>query len=95
MKLLLIKDENHLAKDISHYLNSKDVRCEWANNFEIALEKINAYDYDCVLLDLMLPDGNGMNILKAIKNSKKTKVCNSKKLSYKNKGRRKTTKVLS
>jgi DNA-binding response OmpR family regulator len=71
MKLLLIEDENHLAKDISHYLNSKDVHCEWANNFEIALEKINTYDYDCVLLDLMLPDGNGMNILKAIKKQQK------------------------
>jgi DNA-binding response OmpR family regulator len=47
------------------------VHCEWANNFEIALEKINAYDYDCVLLDLTLPNSNGMDILKAIKKQQK------------------------
>ena len=71
MKLLLIEDENHLAKNISAYLNSNDIRCEWASTLNIALEKINAYDYDCVLLDLMLPDGNGMTILQELKKQQK------------------------
>jgi DNA-binding response OmpR family regulator len=71
MKLLLIEDENLLAKDISAYLNTNDVRCEWVNKLNLALEKISAYEYDCILLDLMLPDGNGMSFLRELKKMKK------------------------
>lgn len=71
MKLLLIEDENHLAKDISAYLNTNDIRCEWVNTLNLALEKIGAYEYDCILLDLMLPDGNGMSILQELKKQQK------------------------
>ncbi|MFN4144613.1 MAG: response regulator transcription factor [Runella sp.] len=71
MKLLLIEDENHLAKDISAYLNTNDVRCEWVNTLNLALEKISVYEYDCILLDLMLPDGNGMHLLQELKKQQK------------------------
>lgn len=71
MKLLLIEDENQLAKDIRAYLNSNEILCEWANNLHTALDKISAFEYDCILLDLMLPDGNGMDILQMLKKHKR------------------------
>ncbi len=67
MKLLLIEDEKELAIGIQKYLTDKDFVCEWANNTKAALDKIAIYDYDCILLDLMLPDGNGFEILKEVK----------------------------
>lgn len=72
MKLLLIEDEQELAKSIQEYLNGNEFVCEWANKFSVALDKISNYDYDCILLDLMLPDGNGLEILTALKNQNKT-----------------------
>ena len=62
MKLLLIEDEKELALSIQKYLTDKDFVCEWVYNKKDAIEKISIYDYDCILLDLMLPDGNGFDI---------------------------------
>jgi DNA-binding response OmpR family regulator len=72
MKILLIEDETELAKSILHYLSVKDFVCEWANSKETALDKISSYEYDCILLDLMLPDGNGFDILLHLKSEYKT-----------------------
>ena len=72
MKILLIEDENELAKSIIGYLAGNDFVCEWAVNLNAALNKISGYDYDCILLDLMLPDGNGFEILKELKRQNKT-----------------------
>jgi len=71
MKLLLIEDEKELAISIQKYLTHKDFVCEWVNNTKDALDKIAVYDYDCILLDLMLPDGNGFEILKELKYQQK------------------------
>ena len=71
MKLLLIEDEKELALSIQKYLTDKDFVCEWVYNKKDAIEKISIYDYDCILLDLMLPDGNGFDILKEIKHQNK------------------------
>jgi DNA-binding response OmpR family regulator len=70
MKLLLIEDEHDLAANILSYLKGNDFICEWAINYQEALDKIN--DYDCILLDLMLPDGNGFELLKVLKTLGKT-----------------------
>jgi len=67
MKLLLIEDEIELAKSIQIFLNKNDFVCEWVDNFSSATDKIFNYDYDCILLDLMLPDGNGLNLLTELK----------------------------
>ncbi len=67
MKLLLIEDEKELAVGIQRYLTDKDFVCEWVYNTKDAIDKIAIYDYDCILLDLMLPDGNGFEILKELK----------------------------
>lgn len=72
MKLLLIEDEKELATSIQKYLTDKDFVCEWAANTKDAIAKISIYDYDCILLDLMLPDGNGFEILKELKCQNKT-----------------------
>jgi DNA-binding response OmpR family regulator len=72
MKILIIEDEIEIATSIKSYLKSNDIHCEMANDLKTALDKITMYDYDCVLLDLMLPDGNGFAILKELKSQNKT-----------------------
>jgi len=72
MKILLIEDEIDVASGIIEYLKSNQIICEWAKNVSYALNKINLYDYDCVLLDLNLPDGDGFKILQELKRENKT-----------------------
>ena len=69
--MLLIEDEKELALSIQKYLTGKDFVCEWVDNAKAAIDKISIYDYDCILLDLMLPDGNGFEILKELKDQNK------------------------
>ncbi len=71
MKLLLIEDEKELALSIQKYLTNNDFVCQWVDNAKAAIDKISIYDYDCILLDLMLPDGNGFEILKELKDQNK------------------------
>lgn len=72
MKILIIEDEAAIAKSIKNYFKANDVHCEEAHNFKEALAKIDMYDYDCVLLDLMLPDGDGFDLLRHLKKNNKT-----------------------
>jgi len=72
VKILLIEDEKKLADSIISYLNDNAVSCEWASDLQSALIKIADHDYDCILLDLMLPDGDGFEILKELKKQNKT-----------------------
>ena len=72
MKILIIEDEIQLAESIQEYLKSNDFVIELASTIEIASEKIEIYEYDCILLDLMLPDGNGFEILKRLQQLNKT-----------------------
>lgn len=68
MKLLIIEDEKLLSESISGFLEKEGFICETALTFDMAQEKINLYHYDCVIVDLTLPDGNGLNIIKELKN---------------------------
>ncbi len=72
MKILLIEDESTIAKSIQSYLKSNDYICEYASDIKSAFIKINDYNYDCILLDLSFPDGNGFEILKELKRQNKT-----------------------
>ncbi len=72
MKILLIEDERELADSIIHYFKGNDVICEWANSLESSIDKISSHTYDCVLLDLALPDGHGFQILKELKKKNAT-----------------------
>lgn len=67
MKLLIVEDERELAENIRAYLSRSDVICEAAFSFQEAQEKLLSFDYDIVLLDIMLPDGNGFNVLRLLK----------------------------
>ena len=67
MKLLLVEDELSLQIALVDYLRQSGYVCEVAGGYEQALEKVKLYQYDCVVLDLTLPDGNGLDILRALK----------------------------
>lgn len=67
MKILIIEDEEALAESIATYLTAQNYICEYASTAQEAIEKISIYNYDCILLDIMLPDGNGLQILEEIK----------------------------
>ncbi len=67
MKILIIEDEPDLAQSIAEYLSEESYLCEFASSYSQALDKIETYHYDCILLDIMLPDGNGMQILEELK----------------------------
>lgn len=70
MKLLIVEDEKSLADNIRSYLTGGEVLCESANTFQEAQDKLLSFRYDVVLLDIMLPDGNGLNLLKLLKESR-------------------------
>ncbi len=72
MKLLIVEDEKELSKSIVAYLKQENYLCEIAPDFKTALDKTESFDYDCILLDITLPDGNGLNVLQALKANKKT-----------------------
>lgn len=67
MKLLIVEDERELSSSIADFLTAENYLCEHAFTFNEALEKISLYTYDCILLDLVLPGGSGLDILDEIK----------------------------
>jgi DNA-binding response OmpR family regulator len=67
MKLLLIEDEPMLAQSIVEYLREDGYRVEHAPDYTAAVEKIGLYQYDCILVDIMLPGGNGLDIVRNLK----------------------------
>ena len=64
MKILIVEDEQDLAESISAYLNKNDFVCDSALDFDNADLMINMYQYDCVIVDITLPDGSGLDIIK-------------------------------
>lgn len=67
MKVLIIEDEKDLSDSIHAYLRGEGHICEVAVTFQAAADKVNDYEYDCVLLDLTLPGGNGLQLIEDIK----------------------------
>ena len=67
MKILVIEDEEGLRESIEEYFTEAGNVCETAATYQAAMAKINIYRYDCILLDITLPGGNGINILKSLK----------------------------
>ncbi len=67
MKLLIVEDELELLNSTCVYLQKEDFVCEPASNFFEAEDKILSYNYDVVILDINLPDGNGLDLLKYVK----------------------------
>ncbi len=67
MKILLIEDDKALSEAILTFLLKEDYICEMAANYRVAEEKIRLYQYDCILVDITLPDGNGLDIIRELK----------------------------
>lgn len=67
MKILVVEDEKDLRQSISAFLQEQGFLCEEAMNYVAAEDKLATYDYEVVVLDLTLPDGNGLNLLEHLK----------------------------
>jgi DNA-binding response OmpR family regulator len=71
LKILIIEDEKALSESIATSLRSQDYICEMAFDFNSAIEKTESYEYDCILLDISLPGGSGLSILKTLRENNK------------------------
>ena len=71
MKLLIIEDDTSLREIMQRALTGEGYVVETASTYFDASDKIAGYSYDCIMLDIMLPDGNGLQLLKQIKESGK------------------------
>ncbi|MEO5910143.1 MAG: response regulator transcription factor [Pelobium sp.] len=71
MKILIIEDEKSLSDSMVSYLSKESYLCETAFDLTTAKEKIALFEYDCILLDIMLPDGNGLDLLEYLKKAHK------------------------
>lgn len=67
MKLLIVEDEDSLKNSIVDFLSAAGYLCESASNYQEAIEKIDYHEYDCIILDIMLPCGSGLELLRYLK----------------------------
>ena len=67
MKILVVEDEPEMKGLIKQFLEQENYMVEVADNFRSGLDKIISFDYDCILLDIMLPGGNGLDLLQELK----------------------------
>ena len=67
MKILLVEDESSLREIIRRELTGERYVVETASDFRTALNKCDDYTYDCILLDITLPDGNGLKLLEQLR----------------------------
>lgn len=71
MKILIIEDEQDLREIIRESLEKEQYIVETAHDFISGIDKIGSYDYDCVLIDIMLPNGSGLDLVREIKKLRK------------------------
>ncbi len=64
MKVLIVEDEISLANEVRNYLEKEGFACDEAYTGKVASEKLFSNDYDLLLLDLGLPDYEGLELLK-------------------------------
>jgi DNA-binding response OmpR family regulator len=67
MKVLVVEDNPELSQNIKSYLQQAGYVTELVSNLNNGMEKLYAYQYDVVVLDIMLPDGVGLDLLQTIK----------------------------
>ena len=72
MKILVIEDEPAMRESMIQSLQQEQYLVETAADFPAAQEKLELYDYDCILLDIGLPGGNGLALLEQLKLDNKT-----------------------
>lgn len=66
MKILIVEDDQDLREITTRSLEKERYVVSQAPDYRTALQKVEDYDYDCILLDIMLPDGNGLDLLKEL-----------------------------
>ncbi|MEJ7828986.1 MAG: response regulator transcription factor [Segetibacter sp.] len=71
MKLLIVEDELSLINSITDYFEQSDFLCEGVLTFREAVTRIEDFTYDCIILDINLPDGNGFQLLQYLRECKK------------------------
>lgn len=71
MKILVIEDEPELREILTQSLQKENFVVESASDFFSAMDKIGVYEYDCILLDISLPGGSGLDILRELKQVRK------------------------
>src|SRR5450759_2647053 len=67
MKILIIEDEKELVLAIKNFLETEGFLCEIAVSYFEAEDSLSTYNYDIIILDLTLPGGDGLNLIKVIK----------------------------
>ena len=67
MKILIVEDEQGLRESIERYFMEEGVICESCSDLETAIRKTSLYQYDCILLDIGLSDGEGFTLLEHLK----------------------------
>ena len=67
MKLLVVEDEFEINELICHFFESEGFVVESASTLKEAIFKIYDYEYDCIILDLSLPDGDGLDLITRLK----------------------------
>lgn len=70
MRLLVIEDEKNLREDIIDYLSENGYKCDFASSIRSGIAKLSEIKYACVLVDMGLPDGTGMEVVNHIKANK-------------------------
>lgn len=67
MKILLVEDEPDLAASIAEYLTTDGSLVEISPTLQGACAKSEVYEYDCILVDIGLPDGSGLELIRELK----------------------------
>ena len=67
MKVLIIEDERSLLDAIEKYLSAEGYLCETASDYNTASDKVNRYEYDCIVVDITIPNGSGLQIIEELK----------------------------
>lgn len=70
MRILIIEDEKQLAVNIKSFLQKEQFNCDIATSAFSAKSSLSSNEYDCILLDIGLPDANGLDIIKLLKTKK-------------------------
>jgi DNA-binding response OmpR family regulator len=72
MKLLIVEDESSLLQSIIEYFTHEDFLCEGATSYQQGIDKMEGFQYDCIILDINLPGGSGLQLLKYLRQNKKS-----------------------
>lgn len=71
MKVLIVEDEIEIMSSIREFLEKESFLVECASTYAAGVESVMSYKYDCVILDLMLPGGSGLDLLRKLKTADK------------------------